>query len=345
MTDALEKGIPDGSFFRGPRIPSPTRSASTASDPSSSRSPSPAAKTTNTMIQQGGPQTGPKGVRADRDAAVAREWEQKRIEVHEVNERLRKLALQAGTWYEQEKLAARHARLEEEFKELEQRTRGQQSDSDEDDVGEDQEALQRYRAQRLREIAASKRTTSSLRACAGLHGKAPHYGQLLRTDAQEYASVIDDVPSGTSVVVHIGSDLVQSCRRLESTLHSLASSYPTTRFVQVRAIDIGFGLPVRDSAATESSDEDDDEISPGDGRLRELAKEDRVADVVPTLLVYRDGDVVANLVRVDLEEGYGQGDEQDVERLLRTHRALEQEKTYFDIASNDSDQQDSDEYE
>ncbi|CAO1635878.1 unnamed protein product [Parajaminaea phylloscopi] len=325
MADPLEKSVLDGSFFRGPRTPSPTRTASTASEPSSSRSPSPvgdAAPKSNTVVQHSGPQTGPKGVRADRNAAVAHDRQQKRDELRKINSELKKLALEAGTWREQEKLAARQVLLREQLEDLENRAAGEESSGEDSDDNGDGDAVRRYRAQRIRELAGRSPAQNALQSTSQPRRVRGHYGSLIRVGASQYASAIDEVPPGTSVVVHIASDLVQMCLRLDSTLANLASQHPSTKFIRVRAIDIGFGLP--EAASDDSDSEDQAHASPADRRLRDLEREEGVSDVVPTLLVYRDGTLAANLVRVDLEEDFGRGDEQDLERILRLHSALEE---------------------
>lgn len=90
-----------------------------------------------------------------------------------------------------------------------------------------------------------------------------------------------------------------ACARLTASLASLARLYPHTKFLQARASDIGFGTGGADPS------EDDEE-----SRL------DKAAELVPTLLVYRAGVVVANLVRVDLDEAWGGGEERSIRELL-----------------------------
>lgn len=328
MADPLEKSILDGSFFRGPRAPSPTRSASTSSQPSSSRSPSPAPPAQQ-HIKHSGPQTGPKGVRADRDAALAHERSQKRDELQKLNARLEKLALKAGAWEEQEKLARRQSKLTEELKDLEKRatSSNHSSDCDSDDLDSDDEAMRNYRAQRMKEL---KQTLPTGQTHLGppRQIKSRHYGKLFDVDGQDYASTIDQAPAETTVVVEIASDLVQRSRRLTSSLQGLAPLYPNTKFIRVRAIDIGFGLPSKQASEDGenlASSDSEDHASASDSRLRRLEQEEGICDVLPTLLIYRNGELVHNLVRVDLEEGYEQGDEQDVERYLKALRVLGQE--------------------
>lgn len=78
----------------------------------------------------------------------------------------------------------------------------------------------------------------------------------------------------------------------------------------MRATAIGFGCKL----ANDAEDQTDPDEPPD--RLRELEMEEEAAVVLPTLLVYLDGGLVANLVRVDMEEGWGRGDERSMRDLL-----------------------------
>lgn len=51
------------------------------------------------------------------------------------------------------------------------------------------------------------------------------------------------------------------------------------------------------------SDEDEDDLTQAEYALREREAEEKITDVLPTLLVYKEGELVGNLVRVDLVEG------------------------------------------
>jgi hypothetical protein len=70
-----------------------------------------------------------------------------------------------------------------------------------------------------------------------------------------------------------------------------------TKFVQIRAGSIGFGCEGKDDLDTFDADEEAEEV-------------------VPTLLVYKAGSLVANLVRVDLEEGWEDGSERSIRNIL-----------------------------
>lgn len=346
--DPLEKSILDGTAFRGPRTPSPTRSASTGSpapsaSPSSSRSASPVSMPAGAPQRTSGPQTGPKGVKADRDHARELERDGRREARRARDAELSKRAMLAGDWREQERLQKKEDRRRRDQGRAgsrEEQERGG-SDLDDDDLDEDAEAISAFRRARILELQGGQGTSASSSQRAG----TSTYGQLLEVDGDEYASQIDDVPIGTSVVVHIYShvslracrgwqptshtfspvQLSPTCHTLCSSLSSLAQLHPTTKFVQVPAWQIGFGLS--SSSAARLSDDEEEEESEATLHRRAEAIEQEAAAVTPTILIYRDGQLVANLVRVDLmpreEGGVGNGaGEEDVLRCLRLHGAI-----------------------
>jgi hypothetical protein len=100
---------------------------------------------------------------------------------------------------------------------------------------------------------------------------------------------------------------------LSSALTSIARQYPQVKFLQVRAAAIGFG-----SAAQNTNEESDDEAwdALSGSRLKEVKMEEDAADVVPTILVYRGGKLMHNLVRVDLDEDWRRGEERDIRDIL-----------------------------
>ncbi|PWN25590.1 hypothetical protein BDZ90DRAFT_234032 [Jaminaea rosea] len=326
--DPLEKSILDGTAFRGPRTPSPTRSASTASptpsaSPSSSRSPSPVSMPAGAPQRTSGPQTGPKGVKADRDHARELERDGRREARRARDAELSKRAMLAGDWREQERLQKSEDRRRRDQVRVGSREEQERdgSDLDSDDLDEDAEAVSAFRRARILELQGGQGTSAS----SSQRAATATYGQLLEVDGDEYASQIDDVPIGTSVVVHIYSHLSPTCHTLCSSLSSLAQLHPATKFLQVPAWQIGFGLS--SSSAARLSDDDEEEESEATLHRRAEAIEQEAAAVTPTILIYRDGQLVANLVRVDLipreEGGVGNGAEEEVVlRCLRLHGAV-----------------------
>lgn len=111
---------------------------------------------------------------------------------------------------------------------------------------------------------------------------------------------------------------MERCYHLDDTLARLARLYPSTKFIRSRAAALGFAskpsssartravAPARRSKISRDDDEDDpygddedDERSPVD----DDDDDDVDLDVLPTMLVYRDGELVHNWVRVDWEAG------------------------------------------
>lgn len=116
--------------------------------------------------------------------------------------------------------------------------------------------------------------------------------------------------------------LVQASNQLTTALTSLARLHPSTKFLQIRALSINFGLPASTAHAYDSEEEDEDDLPESELRLRQLEKEESMGDVLPTLLIYQQGELVGNLVRVDLEDGWEDGSERAVEALLKKHNAI-----------------------
>jgi hypothetical protein len=112
------------------------------------------------------------------------------------------------------------------------------------------------------------------------------------------------------------------CYTLDEMLARLARMYPETKFLRARAAALGFA-----SAGTSSSrvrkfarsdkmpgrfvdDEEDPYADGADEKAyydeeedEEEGEDDVDTDMLPTLLVYRDGELVHNWVRVDWEAG------------------------------------------
>lgn len=294
MADALEKSMLDGSFFRGPRTPSPTRSASTASDDGEEdgdggRSISDGGsddgnddfeddrpKTFAPRAARSGQSTntGPKGVRADRAAHDAQRRDAVHRRILETNARMQSMALVGGTSEEQDALRRKADALRDQ---RQQQQGDSDSDSDFDDDFDDEEdlaALRRYRATRMAEFQSAPASTPSL---IEIHSD------------KQYLETIEDGPSTLTVIAHIYSKNVHTCRQLTASLASLARQQTAVKFIQVDASVIAFG----------GQDE----------------------DVLPTVLIYRGGELLANLVRIDLEPEWGAGQEKDVAHVLQHNGA------------------------
>jgi hypothetical protein len=100
---------------------------------------------------------------------------------------------------------------------------------------------------------------------------------------------------------------LERCCALDDTLGRLARLHPQTKFLRSRAGALGFAtvaLP-RSRRSVPGGYESDDEGEDEDEEDKALRGEGRGVDteMLPTLLVYRDGNLVYNWVRVDWEAG------------------------------------------
>ena len=213
------------------------------------------------------------------------------------------------------------------------------------DVDDDDEELKMIRTKRLAVLKsqdasneARKQKMLGAESSSGgteTYGSSPHsrtFGHLREVDADHYAHAIDGEDPSVFVVVHIyvkvrnkegegeGRETfnpeeaswegytndkilfvrqyVHACAQVTSALSTLARTNMHVKFIQVRAGEIGFGSGGKDVADELEADEEADEV-------------------VPTLLVYKAGQLVANLVRIDLEEQFKPGEEQNLRTILR----------------------------
>lgn len=119
------------------------------------------------------------------------------------------------------------------------------------------------------------------------------------------------------------------CEDLDNTLGKLAREHSTVKFLRAKASAVGFAssssstTPKRTTLSTSTRyaiksatiREDDEEDPYGEPEYNEKDHEDETdqldfddednvdTDVLPTMLVYRGGDLVYNWVRVDWEAG------------------------------------------
>ncbi|WWC98535.1 hypothetical protein V866_005427 [Kwoniella sp. B9012] len=302
MPDSLETAALKGSLFTfDDSPPSPARSNSSASllntddelgsdlddGPSSSKigqrgntSGKGVPPVNGSQIEHDGPQTGPKGVISDRKAHSTIQQQRRDKEMNDkVLEQNRK-ALIGLTVHEEDQLRKK----EEEEKDLEEwrRRRKEQlirnSEQDEDE-GEDDSRRQSIKRGGLRELDKS--------------------------------NFIDAVERNGWVVVLIYEPETPRCiSLLASLLHlSLNLPSPSTLWIpltlyKARATSLQFSLLPPNSSTTIQY-EDEEPIGTPD------------PDVLPTMLVYKDGELEKNWVRVDWEV-----DESGVEGLLKKEGIL-----------------------
>ena len=114
------------------------------------------------------------------------------------------------------------------------------------------------------------------------------------------------------------SNVIQSldrCFTLDDTLSRLARLNPTTKFLRCRAAALGFASTSSSSTTShtahrpsrpvreEYDDDDYDDKDEYEDEDDDEDDEDVDLDMLPTMLVYRNGQLVHNWVRVDWEAG------------------------------------------
>ncbi|KZV92653.1 thioredoxin-like protein [Exidia glandulosa HHB12029] len=145
------------------------------------------------------------------------------------------------------------------------------------------------------------------------------FGHLREVGSKGFVQAVEGEDRAIWVVVHIYDESLDRCARLDAALVDLARRHPQTKFLRARAAALGFASkaaskPVRPTTrsrigAYESDDEEDEKDSDDDVDGDDDDEVD--LDMLPTMLVYRDGELVHNWVRVDWEVKID-----DVEELL-----------------------------
>jgi hypothetical protein len=240
--------------------------------------------------------TGVKGVIRDRDEAAAINRSKRVKGIEELNKRMEKASLGGKTFLE-----------EERERELQ--------------AGGGVEEEERWR----RVLAAGSDVFGRRR-----EGR---FGHLREVGVEGFVAAVEREEKGVWVVVHL-YELVrvwrsffslshficangcwvlekslERCYALDDTLGRLARLHPQTKFLRSRASSLGFAtiaatrsrrsLPGSYESDSDDDDDDDEPLSEGSNGVRTAVD----TDMLPTLLVYRDGNLVHNWVRVDWEAG------------------------------------------
>jgi hypothetical protein len=299
--DPLEELVLSGKLFQQHEPGSPRRSPSRSPSPAPntddelfsdlSRPPSPPTAPPHESIGMGPGRTGVKGVIRDRNEVVEKQREKKEKEMKDLRSKMEKLAMSAGgkTYFEEveEKKNAEKEELEK--------------------------ASEEYRKQRWREIRSGR--------------KGQKFGHLREVGVGGFVDAVEKERSDIWVVMHIYdpvslllSTLVLSvshsmlvlqsldrCSALDATLANLARFNPSTKFVRTKASSIGFAaLDNKESTNFQLSNIAEEETSdPGEEVQADL-------DMLPTILIYRGGELLHTWVRVDWEAG-----KEGVENLLK----------------------------
>ncbi|KAF8446380.1 thioredoxin-like protein, partial [Boletus edulis BED1] len=149
--------------------------------------------------------------------------------------------------------------------------------------------------------------------------KGGPFGHLREVGRAGFVAAVEGEERGVWVVIHLYESSLDRCFMLDDTLSKLARLYPQTKFLRARAAALGFaskGSPRKRYAPPSRQtmpgrymdDEDDPYVDDKDETTPyydedEYEEENVDTDMLPTLLVYRDGELVHNWVRVDWEAG------------------------------------------
>ncbi|GAA5844721.1 hypothetical protein JCM9279_002895 [Rhodotorula babjevae] len=153
----------------------------------------------------------------------------------------------------------------------------------------DGDELEALRRRRLAELQGSAERT-------GRSGVRT-FGHLMEVGMEQYVQAVEDEADETAVIVHLYEPELALCALLNSHLAALARIYPATKFLRAQASEVDFM----------SSDLD--------------------ADTLPTVLVYRRGELETTWIRFDLElEGAvlrdGEHGRKQVEEMLSNAGAI-----------------------
>lgn len=140
----------------------------------------------------------------------------------------------------------------------------------------------------LQQYRAQRREELKKQASAG--AKRKWFGNLVEVRGDKYASLIDTSPAGVIVIIHIYTDFYEDCVYLNKRLTRLAKLYPTAKFCRVQCDQLGVTQAFRENA-------------------------------LPALMVYRDGKMILNHVRVTDDLGTRYEDE-DLEEFLQKNNCL-----------------------
>jgi len=142
------------------------------------------------------------------------------------------------------------------------------------------------------------------------------FGHLREVGLAGFVGAVEKEEPGVWVVLHLYEASVDRCAVLDDTLAKLARIHGGTKFLRCRARALGFASssavtkPKKNSSISRPSrsyhDSDDDEDlheDEDDAEDTDVDADDVDTDMLPTLLIYRSGQLVHNWVRVDYEIG------------------------------------------
>ncbi|KAF9046805.1 hypothetical protein BDZ89DRAFT_934710, partial [Hymenopellis radicata] len=297
----IESLVLSGELFNGKeRSSSPVRTPSPSSDNGwhddelNDKRPSPVPEPQQESIGMGPGRTGVKGVIRDRNEAQDIQKQRHAQDMDELRQRMEKNSLTGKTYLEEEREKA--DRGEEKVDPLVQRER-----------------------ERVDVFGMAKQG---------------RFGHLREVGAAGFVQAVErDDNGGAFVVVHLYDKSLDRCYTLDDSLTRLARLNPNTKFLRCRASALGFASTGPTSASKtvhrpprtiheDNEDDEDGHYDDKDNEDEESEEDENVdLDMLPTMLVYRTGELVHNWVRVDWEAGTA-----GIEELLEKHHILSRGK-------------------
>jgi hypothetical protein len=284
-TDPLEQAVLSGVLFEPLPPESPTRTptssrsgspdldnellAALKDQPSSSSAPAAAPRIPTSDTNLG--RTGIKGVIQDRDEALKAERAKKKDEMRVLREKMEKASLSAaGKTY---------------FEEMEEKKLAEKM--------QEERAKNMYRRRRWRELRAMS--------------KGQGFGHLREIGAAGYLDAVEMEDREVWVVVHLYDSSLERCALLDETLALLARQYHEIKFLRIRASSIGFATtesaPTERLKSNKKLKEDYDDENENDEDEDRGPNIDVDTDMLPTILVYKAGELEFSWVRADWEAG------------------------------------------
>ncbi|KAI9289699.1 thioredoxin-like protein [Umbelopsis sp. AD052] len=169
-------------------------------------------------IRTEGRKTGPKGVLADYAFHKQLKSEADQARLRAYHKRMVNQAITTTSYgQDQQELVLEHI------------------NSDEDEIdNEDEDAIQAYRQQRLKEFARISNPA--------VRRQQKVFGQVDDIDANEFSTIIDNEWKSVPIVIHLYDESIPHCRQVDDIFADLARKYAMARFVRVSAHDLEFDL-------------------------------------------------------------------------------------------------------
>ncbi|GAA6044300.1 hypothetical protein JCM8097_006755 [Rhodosporidiobolus ruineniae] len=160
---------------------------------------------------------------------------------------------------------------------------------------QDDEELEAIRRKRLEELQGS-----SERAGGPGRKEARTFGHLREVGMEGFVGAVEEEEAGTAVLVHLYEPEIPPCHYLNQHLSTLARLHPSTKFLRAQASEVEF---MTDHLGTD-------------------------VDTLPTVLLYRGGELEHVWVRFDLEVeggevGEGERGRRGVEEVLASKNAID----------------------